>query len=405
MTFKYNYRALNTKGQPVRGVISAANESDLAQQLYKRGYELIDSKEIGGKKGGLGVALLKKVKTRDLIQLFVHLEQLQRAGVPLLDGLADIRDTTESSRLRDIMTDIYRDVSEGQSFSEAISAHPKVFTQIFVSLIAAGEETGNLSNSFKQLINHLKWSDEMSTRVKKATRYPKIVTVVLFGVVWLMMVKVIPQITEFLKNLGQEIPPITKALISTSQFFQDYILYVVIGLVVTNIIFKILRSLSYDFCYHTDKIALRIPVMGSLIRKIGLSRFAQTFGVLFSSGLDVLKCLKSAELTVGNEVLAKALQDVREQVQQGTPLSTALENSGEFPSMVVRMLKIGEESGNLTVVLNQVAEFYNNDVNEAVDAMIQMIEPALTGVMGGIILWILAAVFGPVYDSAANMGI
>ncbi len=405
MTNKYNYRALNKRGNPVRGIVSAANEQDLAQQLSERGYELVDCKKIGGKKGGLAVNFTPKVKTRDLIQLFVHLEQLQKAGVPLLDGLADIRDTTESSRLRDIMTDVYRDVSEGRSFSEALAAHPKVFSQIFISLIAAGEETGNLTNSFSQLIRHLKWTDEMTTRVKKATRYPKIVTIVIVGVIWLMMVKVIPQITEFLQNLGQDIPPITKALIATSDFFQNYFLYIIVGFFILNFVVKILRNISYGFKYHTDKIALKMPVMGVLIKKIALSRFAQTFGVLFSSGLDILKCLKSAELTVNNAVLEEALQDVREQVQQGTPLSQALENSGEFPSMIIRMLKIGEESGSLTTVLNQVAEFYNNDVNEAVDAMIQMIEPALTAVMGGIIIWILAAVFGPVYDTATNMGI
>lgn len=404
MSVKFSYRALNTKGHPVRGVISAANENDLAQQLEKRGYELIDCKEVSEKKGKLSAALTRGVKTRDLIQLFVHLEQLQRAGVPLMDGLADIRDTTESAKLRDIMMDIYRDVSEGQSLSSAMSAHPREFGQIFISLIAAGEETGNLTNSFKQLVHHLKWTDEMNTKVTKATRYPKIVIVVISLVVWLMMAKVIPQITEFLLSLDQEIPPITKALIGTSDFFVNYSLHTVGAMIAFYMFMKVMRSTSYGFRRATDSFALRLPMFGMLIRKISLSRFAQTFGVLFNSGLEVLKCLKSAEQTVSNLVLLEALEDVREQVQQGTPLSDAMETSGEFPSMVVRMLKIGEESGSLTTVLNQVVEFYNNDVNDAVDAMIQAIEPALTAVLGLIIVWILAAVFGPVYDTATTMG-
>ncbi|MBL1147294.1 MAG: type II secretion system F family protein [Pseudomonadota bacterium] len=404
MSVKFSYRALNTKGHPVRGVISAANENDLAQQLEKRGYELIDCKEVSEKKGKLSAALTRGVKTRDLIQLFVHLEQLQRAGVPLMDGLADIRDTTESAKLRDIMMDIYRDVSEGQSLSAAMAVHPREFGQIFISLIAAGEETGNLTNSFKQLVHHLKWTDEMNTKVTKATRYPKIVIVVISLVVWLMMAKVIPQITEFLLSLDQEIPPITKALIATSDFFVNYSLHTLGVMIAFYMFMKVMRSTSYGFRRATDSFALRLPMFGMLIRKISLSRFAQTFGVLFNSGLEVLKCLKSAEQTVGNLVLLEALEDVREQVQQGTPLSDAMETSGEFPSMVVRMLKIGEESGSLTTVLNQVVEFYNNDVNDAVDAMIQAIEPALTAVLGLIIVWILAAVFGPVYDTATTMG-
>ncbi len=404
MAVKFSYRALNTKGHPVRGVISAANENDLAQQLSSRGYELIDCKEVGEKTGKLSAALTRGVKTRDLIQMFVHLEQLQKAGVPLMEGLADIRDTTESAKLRDVMMDIYRDVSEGQSLSAAMAAHPKEFSHIFISLIGAGEETGNLSDSFKQVITHLKWTDEMNTKVKKATRYPKIVIVVISLVVWLMMAKVIPQITEFLSSLDQEPPPITRALMATSEFFVNYTIHLVVIIFITVVIFKILRSISYGFRRATDSIALRLPMFGNLIRKISLSRFAQTFGVLFASGLEVLKCLKSAEQTCGNLVLLEALEDVRQQVQQGTPLSDALETSGEFPSMVVRMMKIGEESGNLTTVLNQVVEFYNNDVNDAVDAMIQAIEPALTAVLGLIIVWILAAVFGPVYDTATTMG-
>ncbi len=243
----------------------------------------------------------------------------------------------------------------------------------------------------------------MNMKVKKATRYPKIVITVIIGVVWLMMAKVIPQITEFLQSLDQEMPPITKALIATSDFFKNYSLYLFGGIGIIVFFFKLFRGLSYGFQRATDAIALRLPMAGNLIRKISLSRFCQTFSVLFSSGLEVLKCLESAERTVDNTVIREALEDVREQVQQGTPLSDAMETSGEFPSMVVRMLKIGEESGNLTSVLNQIVEFYNTDVNDAVDAMIQSIEPALTAILGIIILWMLAAIFGPVYDSVGDL--
>ncbi|MGM0423250.1 MAG: type II secretion system F family protein, partial [Pseudomonadota bacterium] len=290
---KYNYRALNKNGRPVRGTLTAANEVDLFQQLQAGGFELIDCKEVGTKSGKFKV-FGGGVKTRDKIQLFIHLEQLQKAGVPLLEGLADIRDTTESPKLRDVMTELHREVSEGASLSEAMSRHPSVFQNIFISLIAAGEETGNMMNSFTQVVNHLKWTDAMNSKVKKATRYPKILVGVVIIVVGIMMTQVVPQVTEFLGEIGQELPPVTLALIATSKFFTNYFHYIVIGLIAAYAGLKIARGLSESVLYYTDYLALRIPVMGPLIQKIALSRFCQTFGVLFTSGLEILKCLDAA---------------------------------------------------------------------------------------------------------------
>jgi len=401
---KYNYRALNNKGRPVRGVLSAANETDLYQQLNESGFELIDCKALSERSNGLAI-MQARIKTRDLIQVFLHLEQLQKAGVPLLESLADIRDTVENPRLRDMMSGVFKDVSEGSSLSEGLSKHPRVFESIFISLIAAGEETGNLTNSFTQVINHLKWTDAMNSKVKKATRYPKILIVVVIGVIYLMMAQVVPEVVSFLKDIGQELPGMTLALMATSKFFVNYALHLIGGMLIFYLSVKVGRAVSEGFRYKTDYIALRTPVMGPLIRKISLSRFSSTFGVLFSSGLDIMKCLDAAAATAGNLVLKDALYFVKEQVQEGSPISTALSNTGEFPSLVVRMVKIGEDSGNLRGVLEQVSEFYDKDVNDAVDAMIAMIEPALTVILGGIMLWIAAAVFGPVYNSFGEMGI
>jgi type IV pilus assembly protein PilC len=320
-----------------------------------------------------------------------------------MDGLSDVRDTTDSPRLRDVMSDVYREVAEGNSFSNALSRHPTIFEKIFVSLIASGEETGNLGNSFAQVIRHLKWTDAMRSKIKKATRYPIILMVVVTGVIIVMMGYVVPQVVGFLKDIGKTLPPITTALIATSDFFASYALYIVAVLVITYLLLRIGRAMSEGFRYYTDYLALNMPVMGPLIRKIALSQFCQTFGILFSSGLEILKCLDAAKLTAGNAVMVDALSSVRERVQEGLPLSVAMTRSGEFPSLVTRMVKVGEESGNLTGVLDQVTEFYDKDVNEAIDAMITMIEPTLTVLLGGMILWIAAAVFGPIYDSLGDM--
>lgn len=399
---RYKYRAINIKGRPTRGVVAAANEVDLHNQLQKAGLELVSCAPLNkGKFSNFGLG--KKIKIRDLIQLFMHMEQMQGAGVALLDALGDIRDTTEHDQLRDVMSEIYRDVSEGSSLSEAMERHPKIFTSLYISLVASGEETGDLTSSYRQLIKYLKWVDQMQAKVRKATRYPIIVCVVVLATILIMMGVVVPQIVGFIENLDQEIPVYTAALIATSSFVKIYWWAILATPVILFVLFKVVKKSSDSAAYRLDLWMLNVPKLGTLFRKINIARFSQTFGALYASGIDVLNALESSRRTVDNQAIIEALEGVQEQVKAGSPLSEAFNASGEFPSMVVRMLKVGEESGNLTVVLDQVAEFYTNDVDEEVQGLIAMIEPLLTLVLGGMILWIAIAVFGPIYSSFENI--
>ncbi len=400
---RYKYRAINNKGRPVRGVISAANEVDLYNQLQSAGLELIQCQSLTKKKGMLSDLRAPKISTRDLIQLFMHMEQMQGAGVALLDALADIRDTTEHDRLRDVLSEVHRDVSDGSALSEAMGHHPKTFGSLYISLIAAGEETGDLTAAYRHLIKYLKWVDQMQAKVRKATRYPTILVVVVIATIVVMMSFVVPQIVGFIRNLDQELPIYTTALMATSDFFVKYWWGVLATPPILFVVYKALVKSSEDFAYRMDRLFLEMPVAGPLIRKINIARFAQTFGAMFASGIDVLSALRAARNTVKNLALVEALEGVEEQVAAGSPLSEAFNASGEFPSMVVRMLKVGEESGNLTVVLDQVAEFYTNDVDEAVQGLIAMIEPFLTMFLGVMIMWIAVAVFGPIYASFENI--
>ncbi|HRK97488.1 MAG TPA: type II secretion system F family protein [Alphaproteobacteria bacterium] len=399
----YKYKAYNAKGRPIRGVVSAANEVDLYNQLQSAGMELVSCSPVSARSGA-GFALFRpRVRTRDLIQFFMHLEQMQGAGVPMLDSLADVRDSSENQTLKDIMTDVHRSVSEGSSLSESMAAYPKVFANLYISLIQAGEETGDLRLSYTQLIKYLKWIDEMQSKIKKATRYPIILLVVVVMTITVMMGFVVPEIIGFIKNLGQELPFYTTALVATSEFFQSYWWAVMATPVALFFAYRFIRKSSEGFAYQMDTLFLRFPIMGPLIRKISIARYSQTFGALFSSGIDVLNCLRAAQQTVTNLALLEALDVVLAQVQTGSPLSSAFGSSGEFPTMVTRMIKIGEESGNLTPVLNQVSEFYTKDVDEAVQGLITMIEPMLTLLLGVMILWIAVAVFGPIYGSFEHM--
>lgn len=385
--------------------MNAANEADLYRQLQKSDLELIQCGLIkeAGRFSFLGGLTRKKVKVRELIQLFIQLEQMQKAGIGLLEALSDAKSTTDNSTLRDFVIETHRQVLEGASLSECMKQSPNIFKSLYVSLVASGEETGDMVSAYTKLIVYLKWLDEMNAKVKKATRYPIILMVVILVTVSVMMGVVVPQIAGFISTLDQELPFYTQWLINTSNFFQTswYWVFIVPAFIVTGI--KMGRGLSSDFARQLDKLMLDAPVIGSIVRKINIARYAQTFGSLYSSGIDVLKALEASKKTITNLAIYNALEQVEEKVLNGQSLSVAFSESGEFPNLIIRMLKIGEESGNLSGTMAQVTEFYTKDVDEAVDGLITLIEPALTLIMGVMLLWIAAGVFGPIYGSFSEI--
>lgn len=397
---RYKYRAINLKGRQVRGVLQAANEADLYKQLQNSGLELLQSSVVGSKGSASLLSFrLRGVSVREMISLYMQFEQMQNAGIGLLETLSDIRDTTSNTYLKDIISEVYRDVSDGSSLSEAMGKHPKVFTELHLSLIQAGEETGDLVSSFRELVKYLKWVDDMQTKVRKAVRYPMVLVFVVIITVSVMMGLVVPEITSFLEEMDIRLPLHTLALIATSEFFAKYWYIVILSPLVLYGVYKLLRKNSRGFAYAMDKWFLKLPLFGELIRKISIARFAQTFGALYASGIDVLRGLESAKNTITNLYLEESVDGIIEMVKSGSSLSDSFKASGEFPSLVIRMLRIGEESGELTQTLEQVTEFYSADVDESVGNMITMIEPSLTLVIGAMLLWIAAGVFGPVYSS------
>lgn len=393
----YRYRAINQSGRVIRGAVFAANEQDLNGLIESTGLDLIEFKQVSEQR--LGKILQQKVKIRDLIQMCVHMQQLQLAGVPLMESLGEVRDSTDTPRLRDALSQITREVNDGVSLSAAFGGHPKMFGNVFQSLVAAGEQTGQMGEAFSQLVAHLKWTDEMTVKVKKATRYPAVLGVVVMVVVMFMMSFVVPQVTSLLQANGTELPFMTRALIATSNTIRDY--WFMLPILIIGAVAGVSsgRRMSQDFRYRTDYYLLRIPIIGIVLRKIALARFAYMFATMFRSGIELLSCLDASKRLVNNLALSEALSVVREGVQSGLGLSTAMRSSGEFPPLVLRMIKVGEDSGNMSDALNNVAEMYNRDVDESVQGMISFIEPALTVVMGGIMAWIAIAVFGPIYDS------
>ena len=401
---RYKYRAINKNGRTVRGAMAAASENDLYNELKKLELELLQCRKVVESDILNKLSAMRaSVKPRDLLQLFVQLEQMQNAGIPMLDALSDARDATENTTLRDVLSEIHRNVSDGASLSEAMKNHPKIFSSLYTSLIAAGEESGNMVIAYRQLIEYLRWVDAMRSRIRKATAYPAVLLIVIVAVIVFMMGYVVPMITGFIRNIDQEIPFYTQALINTSNFVRDYWWIILLSPFAFYAIYKGLRNASARAAYKIDSFILRLPVIGPVIRKISIARYAQTFASLYKSGISVLECLTASRKLVSNIALVEAMDLVQESVQNGSSLSEAFYDSGEFPTMVVRMVKVGEESGNMSNVLSQVSDFYSKDVDEAIQNMILLIEPLLTALLGGMILWIALGVFGPIYNSFGDI--
>ncbi len=395
----YTYVAINTAGDTVKGKMVAVNELDLEERLKGLGLDLIRYRMVKSAR----VSFFGRIKARDLIILCIHLEQLERAGVPLLDAIADLRDTTDAPRLRDLLSDVYELVKSGNVLSKALAKYPKVFDNVFIGLVKAGEETGQLADSFMHLANHIKWNEELRRKVKKAIRYPIGLLFLMAGVMTVMMLFVVPQISEFLLSQGFDLPLHTRALIATSEAFVSH-WYLIFGIpVFIFMVGAVAYRTSESFAYAIDKMMLRFPLIGQIIIKANLARFTHFFTVTFVSGIDILVCLETAKDVVGNRVLKEAINDVRQNVADGNSLTLALTATGRFPNLVLRMFKVGEESGNMEQALKNVNYFYDREVNDSVESIVGVIQPALTLLMGLLLLWITAAVFGPLYDSFSKM--
>jgi type IV pilus assembly protein PilC len=395
----YSYTAFNQAGRKTKGVVIADNELDLEARLKHMGLDLIDSKATRERKS----SRFSTIRLRDLIVLCLHLEQLARAGVPLHDALADVRDASESMKLRDVLSGVYESVKNGKELSKAFAEHPRVFSPVFVGLVAAGEKTGNLPDSFSHLSEHLKWMSDIRRKLRKATAYPLVLLCVLAVVISVLMLFVVPKLIDFIMAQGFSLPWHTRALIAVSNGFQEY-WYMILGLPFGIVLlFSFLYRTSEKFAYQTDWMLLRLPLIGPCLRKIDMARFTHFFAIMFNSGIDMLESLEAAKNVVGNRVLKEAVGMVKTDVTEGNSLASSLRISNQFPNLVIRMFKVGEDSGNMTEALDNVNFFYNREVSDSVDAMLGAIQPILTVVMGVLVFWVIAAVFGPLYESFSKI--
>ncbi|MBT4921470.1 MAG: type II secretion system F family protein [Rickettsiales bacterium] len=395
----YSYIAVSEQGKQFKGSMNASGLSDLQYKLSDIGLELITASESSSS----FFNFTKTISVKDLILICTHFEQLDKAGVPIIESIEDLIDSASGNVMRNLVQDIYDDVKSGKMLSQAMSNHPKTFDEVFIGLIAAGEKTGKLHQSFAYLSDHLKWADDIKRKTKKAVKYPIFLLVVLFAVTAIMMLFVIPKLSDFLLNQNFDLPFYTKALIASSEFFkQNWALMIIIP-GVTVFLHKLLKFFVESYAYYTDKLILNIPFIGKALLKIDIARFTQFFLITYKSGIDIIACLQVVEKVVKNRVVKRTLAEITQEISDGSTMSLALKKSNQFPSLVVRMFRVGEQTGNMTESLENIKFFYDKEVNDAVDSLIGLIQPVLTLVMGGLLLWISLSVFGPLYSSFSTI--
>jgi type IV pilus assembly protein PilC len=390
----YAYKAMNDSGRVVFGRIDAINPIDLEMRLKRMGLDFINGSPVS--QGGMLFGA--KVPRRELINFCFHLEQLTRAGVPLIEGLTDLRDSISHPHFREVIASMIESIEGGQTLSQTMAEYPRVFDGVFTSLIRAGEDTGNLPEVLKSLVESLKWQDELAAHTKKLIMYPAFLGTVVLGVTFFMMIYLVPKMAGFITNMGHKLPPQTQLLMMTSNFFVNY-WYLVAGLPIIAIVaIAVAVRVSPEAHYRFDAFKLQIPLIGEILRKIILSRFASLFAMMYASGISVLESLRATETAVGNLVIKEALQKVGGMIGEGQSITEAFRNAGMFPPLVIRMLRVGENTGGLDTSLINVSYFYNRDVKESIERVQAMIEPAMTLAVGVILGWVMLSVLGPIYD-------
>ena len=332
----FQYSAINQTGSVVRGRIDASNRQDLERRISRLGLSLISGSEVGYRLGG-GLSIFQRSISRDeLAQFCFYVERLVSGGVPLLEGLSDVRDSVSNPALRNTIGILIQDIEQGTTISQAMKQHPKIFDEIFISLVEAGEQSGELDRVLKNIGDNIKWTDEIIKKTKKTFRYPLFALVVMLGATWGLLTLVVPPMVRILQSLGGEgLPAYTIALINTSEFLENQWHYIAISIIGVWLTVKILIKTIPGTDYLIDKLKIRIPIFGPVFEKLLLSRFSNVFGLLYAAGVSVIDGLKISRGALGNKFVARGMDTIIENITNGSSISAAFRESGLFSAFGV----------------------------------------------------------------------
>jgi len=424
----FKYSAIGADGRTVRGSIEASDQSGLLEELRKRSLTPLRVEEKSGRSaaakpakaaGKPAATKLRKgeadepkgsifqmelggskpgVRKKEEIVVFTRqLSTMIGAGIPMLESLEILREQAASKNFRMLLREVIEDVRGGQDLSTAFGRWEKVFSDVYVSMIKAGEASGQLDDILLRLADYMEANERLKRDIKSAMTYPIVSLVMILGITAFLMVSIVPKFKEIFSSMEIDLPALTRGVLATSDFCQEQWALVLIGIAFLLAVLHIYKRTDKG-SYQWDWLMLHLPIFGNLFQKVGLSRFAKTFSTMLKSGVPILGALEIVADTSGNRIISDAVMSARENVRQGDGLMGPLAESAVFPPMVTRMVGIGEKTGSLEVLLEKISEFYDDQVRATVTQLTSLIEPIMIAVMGLIVGTIVLSVFLPIFE-------
>ncbi len=398
MVFKY--KAITDKGEKKEGTVEAASRDLAISALQRRGLVVVSIK--GEEETGLGREIFVRVPQKDIVIISRQISTLFEAQVSALKAFSMLASNAENKVLRRRLTQVVDDLQAGMSISEALAKHPEVFTEFYTNMVKAGEESGTLTKTFSYLADYLDRQYELTSKTRNALIYPAFVVVVFIAVMVLMMVMVIPKLSEIILESGQDIPVYTRIIIGISNFFVDYGIFILIALVLMAVYVVILSRRDSGKLY-LDRLRLKMPLFGKLYQKLFLSRIADNLDTMISSGIPIVHAIEITGSVVGSQAYSLIMRNTAEAVKGGSALSDALAREPMIPAIMVQMMKTGEETGSLGQILRTMAHFYKREVDDIVDTLVSLIEPVMIVVLGIGVGVLLSSILVPIYNIASSI--
>ncbi len=396
--FAFNYRARDSTGKPVRGVIDALSDEEVAEKLHQMGYTPITITEVFA---GLKLKQLewnfRRIKTADIVMFNVQLANMLNSGLSVISSLGILQKQNENKRLGEVIGCVSRGVEAGESFSQALTKHPRVFPNLLISMVKAAEASGDLGKVLNSYAEFAETQADLRRKIKEALFYPVILIVAATGVIVFIATVLIPKFVEIFTRAEIPLPLPTIILYGLGTAIRQF-WYVIIlaGVLAVFGVRRYVRTETGKFRF--DKTSLKLPILGPVVRKICISRFARTLGTLIGSGVPILESLDIVSDVVNNQVLGRVIKQMRQSVEKGQRLAESLKVSEEFPADTVQMISVGEESGNLVKMLNKISDFYDRAAGYSIKKMVASLEPMLLVVMGVVVAFTMASMLLPMFN-------
>ncbi|WP_111643186.1 type II secretion system F family protein [Marinimicrobium alkaliphilum] len=394
----YVYNGTDRGGKKVQGEITGTSPALIKAQLIKQGIRV---KGVRKKPKPLFGGGGKAIKAADIAVFSRQMATMMKAGVPLVQSFDIVADGLENPRMQKLVLEIKEDVAAGGGFAPALRKHPKYFDNLFCNLVEAGEQSGALETMLDRIATYKEKTEALKRKIKKAMTYPVIVVLVAIIVTGILLVKVVPQFAETFAGFGADLPAFTLFVVALSDLAQAYWFMALIGAGVFFFLFREAVRRSEKFAFVVDRYMLRLPVIGEIVYFSIMARFGRTLSTTFAAGVPLIDALDSVAGAAGNRVYSKAIHTIKDEVSTGIQLNTSLRNSGKFPTLMVQMTSIGEESGALDEMLEKVADYYEEEVDNRVDNLTTLLEPLIMSVLGVLVGGLLVAMYMPIFQLGA----